>query len=182
MAYSKHLEIDQLLGTAELYCHSNDYTNHFGYNTAMPAEISTLDTLHDALRQLTQQLHDCAQDDICSAFEQLLITAEKAFAAEQLLMERDDFPATRCHLEQHARVLSALHQAHPAVMNGDRNLAIHVGGHLLPEWFELHNSTLDAAVSVWASYRIDPDKLAANYGGQMINFAAATTNEAARPT
>ena len=133
MAYSEHLEIDQLLSTAELYCHRNDLINFFGNNISMPAELSTLDTLHDSLRQLTQQLHDCAQDEICSAFEQLLFTAEKAFAAEQLLMERDDFPATRCHLEQHARVLCALHQAHPAVMNGDRNLAIHVGGHLLPE-------------------------------------------------
>ena len=148
----------------------------------MPAENSQLDALHDSLRQLTQQLHDCAQDEICSAYEQLLVTAEKAFAAEQLMMERHDFPATRTHLEQHARVLCALHQAHPAVMTGDNHLAIHVGGHLLPEWFELHNSTLDAAVSVWASYKIDPDKLAANYGGQMINFAATPTNEAARPT
>ena len=40
----------------------------------MPAEISKLDALHDSLRQLTQQLHDCAQDEICSAYEQLLVT------------------------------------------------------------------------------------------------------------
>ena len=148
----------------------------------MPAEISKLDALHDSLRQLTQQLHDCAQDEICSAYEQLLITAEKAFAAEQLLMEKHEFPATRCHLEQHARVLCALHQAHPAVMTGDHNVAIHVGGRLLPEWFELHNSTLDASVSVWASYQTELTSQAANYGGQMLNFAATPTSEAARPT
>ena len=75
----------------------------------MLAENSQLDSLHDSLRQLAQHLHDCAHDEICSAYEQLLITAEKAFAAEQLLMEKHDFPATRCHLEQHARVLCALH-------------------------------------------------------------------------
>jgi len=148
----------------------------------MPAEISKLDALHDSLRQLTQQLHDCAQDEICSAYEQLLFTAEKAFAAEQLLMEKHEFPATRCHLEQHARVLCALHQAHPAVMTGDHNVAIHVGGRLLPEWFELHNSTLDASVSVWASYQTELTSQAANYGGQMLNFAATPTSEAARPT
>ena len=148
----------------------------------MPAEISKLDALHDSLRQLTQQLHDCAQDEICSAYEQLLITAEKAFEAEQLLMEKHEFPATRCHLEQHARVLCALHQAHPAVMTGDHNVAIHVGGRLLPEWFELHNSTLDASVSVWASYQTELTSQAANYGGQMLNFAATPTSEAARPT
>ena len=112
----------------------------------------------------------------------ILTGNEKAFAAEQLLMEKHDFPATRCHLEQHARVLCALHQAHPAVTTGDHNLAIHVGGRLLPEWFELHNSTLDASVSVWASYQIGLTTQAANYGGQMINFAATPTSEAARPT
>jgi hemerythrin len=180
MAYSRRLELDQFLGAAALPC--NDYTIHFGKNISMPAEIITLDVLHDSLRQLTQQLHDCAPDEICSAYEQLLVTAEKAFAAEQLMMEKHDFPATRSHLEQHARVLCALHQAHPAVMTGDHALAIHVGSHLLPEWFELHHSTLDAAVSVWASYKIDPDKLAANYGGQMINCVATPTNEGARPT
>jgi len=84
----------------------------------MPTEISQLDALHDSLRQLTQQLHNCAQDEICSAYEELLVTAEKAFAAEQLMMERHDFPATRSHLEQHARVLCALHQAHPSVDRG----------------------------------------------------------------
>jgi hemerythrin len=159
-----------------------EYTDYFERSVAMPAEISKLDVLHDSLRQLTQQLHDCAHDEICSAYEQLLITAEKAFAAEQLLMEKHDFPATRCHLEQHARVLCALHQAHPAVMTGDHNLAIHVGGRLLPEWFELHNSTLDASVSVWASYQIGLTSQAVNYGGQVINFVATPTSEAARPT
>ena len=148
----------------------------------MPAEISKLDTLHQSLRQLTQQLHDCTQDEVCSAYEQLLLAAERAFAAEQLLMERHDFPATRCHLEQHARVLCALHQAHPAIMTGDRDLAIHVGGRLLPEWFELHNSTLDASVSVWASYQIGLTTQSSNYGAQIVNFVATPTNEAARPT
>jgi hemerythrin len=159
-----------------------EYTDYFEKSIDMPAENSQLDALHDSLRQLAQHLNDCAHDEICSAYEQLLITAEKAFAAEQLLMEKHDFPATRCHLEQHARVLCALHQAHPAVMTGDHNLAIHVGGRLLPEWFELHNSTLDASVSVWASYQIGLTTQAANYGGQMINFAVTPTNEAARPT
>jgi hypothetical protein len=72
-----------------------EYTDYFEKSDDMPAENSQLDALHDSLRQLTQQLHDCAQDEICSAYEQLLVTAEKAFAAEQLMMERHDFPATR---------------------------------------------------------------------------------------
>ncbi len=129
----------------------------------MSPEISKLDELHDSLRRLTHELSNCPDEDICSFYEQVIIASERTFAQEQLLMEKHDFPACRCHLEQHARVLSALHQAHPSVMRGDHNLALHLGAHLFPEWFELHNATLDAALSVWASYKIDTTEPLLNY-------------------
>ena len=129
----------------------------------MSAEIAKLDELHDSLRRLTHELNNCPDEDVCSSYEQVIIAAERTFAEEQLLMEKHDFPACRCHLEQHARVLSALHQAHPSVMRGDHNLAIHLGAHLLPEWFDLHNATLDAAVSVWTSYKLDAAEQVLNY-------------------
>ncbi len=129
----------------------------------MSAEIAKLDELHDSLRRLTHELNNCPDEDVCSSYEQVIIAAERTFAEEQLLMEKHDFPACRCHLEQHARVLSALHQAHPSVMRGDHSLAIHLGAHLLPEWFDLHNATLDAAVSVWTSYKLDAAEQLLNY-------------------
>ena len=129
----------------------------------MSPEIAKLSELHDSLRRLTYELDKCPDEDVCSSYEQLIIAAERTFAEEQLLMEKHEFPACRCHLEQHARVLSALHQAHPSVMRGDRKLAIHLGAHLLPDWFELHNATLDAALSVWASYMIDSAVRVINY-------------------
>jgi hemerythrin len=132
-------------------------------NAAMSPEISKLDELHDSLRRLTHELSNCPDEDICSFYEQVIIASERTFAQEQLLMEKHDFPACRCHLEQHARVLSALHQAHPSVMRGDRKLALHLGAHLFPEWFELHNATLDAALSVWASYKTDTGVPLLNY-------------------
>ena len=129
----------------------------------MSPEICKIDELHDSLRRLTLELNNCSDEDVCSAYEQVIIAAERSFAEEQLLMERHEFPACRCHLEQHSRVLGALHQAHSSVMRGDHNLAIHLGAHLLPEWFELHNATLDAALSVWASYKVDSGVHVLNY-------------------
>jgi hypothetical protein len=41
-------------------------------------------------------------------------------------------------------------------MKGDHATARRLGAHLLLQWFELHNATLDAALSVWASCRIQP--------------------------
>ncbi len=89
-------------------------------------------------------------------YARLLYQAEHVFGTEQKLMELHEFPATQCHLEQHARVLCAMHKAHCAVMRGDHALGRHVGAHLLMGWFELHNATLDAALTVWTSYRINP--------------------------
>ena len=122
----------------------------------MFSEITRLSESHQTLRQLAGQLGTCNDKLVCSVYEQLLRSIEQIFGAEQRLMEKHQFPATRCHLEQHARVLCALHRAHCAVMNGDHALARHVGAKLLPGWFELHNATLDAALAVWAAYRISP--------------------------
>ncbi len=129
----------------------------------MSPEICKIDELHDSLRRLTHDLNNCSDENVCYAYEQVIIAAERTFAEEQLLIKRHEFPAGRCHLEQHARVLGALHQAHSSVMRGDHNLAIHLGAHLLPEWFELHNATLDAALSVWASYKVDSAVHVLNY-------------------
>ena len=132
----------------------------------MSPDINKLDELHHLVRQLTVLLNNCTKDEVCSSYEKLMMTVEQTFAEEQLLMEKHEFPATRSHLEQHARVLSTMHHAHSSVMRGNRNLAVHIGAHLLPDWFELHNSTLDAAVSVWACYKIDCAKQITNYRNQ----------------
>ncbi len=129
----------------------------------MSREINKIDELHHLLRRLTVQLNDCPEDEVCSSYEKLMMTVEQAFAEEQLLMEKHEYPATRSHLEQHARVLSTMHHAHSSVMSGNHNLAVHIGVHLLPDWFELHNSTLDAAVAVWACYKIDSAKQINNF-------------------
>lgn len=122
----------------------------------MFSEITRLSESHQTLRQLARKLGECEDKQVCSVYEQLLHAAEQTFRNEQRLMEKHQFPATQSHLEQHARVLGALHRTHCAIMAGNHELARHVGGNLLLSWFELHNATLDAALAAWAAYRISP--------------------------
>ena len=122
----------------------------------MFSDINQLNGAHQQLRQLSHQLRRCRDQEVGTIYVRLLDWVEKMFGQEQQLMEKHEFPAAQCHLEQHARVLCAMHQVHCAVMRGDHVLGRHVGSTLLRGWFELHNATLDAALTLWTCYRISP--------------------------
>ena len=111
----------------------------------------TIDDWHHALMQLASQLDHCHDFEVPGIYRTLLAVLEQTFGQEQRLMEEFQFPAIQCHLEQHARVLAALHYLHPSVMEGDYASARRAGGKLLPEWFQLHMATQDAALGVWVA-------------------------------
>lgn len=97
-------------------------------------------------------LQTCADIDVPMAYHALLKAAEQLFRLEQQLMEDYAFPVRQTHLEQHARVLRALHYIHAAVLSGATERARHVGGQLLPDWLQLHQDTVDAAFALWTEY------------------------------
>ena len=129
----------------------------------MFSDITHLNESHQLLHQLTQQLRNCDDHDVSTSYGRLLDWTEQVFGTEQRLMDKHAFPATQCHLEQHARVLCAMHRAHTAVMRGDHALGRHVGASLLAGWFELHNATLDAAMLLWTSCRISAQQHEVNH-------------------
>ena len=104
------------------------------------------------LQQKARCLQTCADIDVPNAYHALLKAAEQLFGLEQQLMEDYAFPVRQSHLEQHARVLRALHCVHVSVLNGATDSARHVGGELLPDWLHLHHDTIDAAFALWTEY------------------------------
>ena len=72
-------------------------------------------------------------------------------------METIYFSGIRSRLEQHARVLSALHHAELGVMEGDIAIGREVIA-LLPQWFEIHVSIMDR-VLVAALHRVRDEAL-----------------------
>lgn len=117
----------------------------------MREEFSRIRDAHRSLRHAATWLRVCPDYDVSNAYVNVMKSAEYSFALEQALMDKLAFPASRTHLEQHARVLRALHCMHPAVIDGAAAAGRRIGGQLLIDWFRLHNETLDAAVFVWAS-------------------------------
>jgi hemerythrin len=115
----------------------------------MQSELHALDHRYAQLRQHIYCLGVCADADVPAVFTDVLYSLEQLFAFENLLMDAHHFPAARCHVEQHARVLGGLHRAHAQVMRGQLQQGRHAGTRLLMSWFELHNGTLDACLLVW---------------------------------
>ena len=115
----------------------------------MQASLNTLNQRSTQLRQQAQHLALCPDIEVPRVFEDLLDSLEQLFAFEHSLMEQHQFPASRCHIEQHARALRGLHRTHSQVMCGAWQKGRYVGSHLLIPWFELHNETLDACLAAW---------------------------------
>ena len=115
----------------------------------MQTELNALDHRYAHLRQQMRCLELCPDEDVPRIFTEVLDSLERLFAFESQLMDTHHFPAYRCHVEQHARVLGGLHRTHSLIMNGACKQGRHAGTYLLMHWFELHNETLDACLAVW---------------------------------
>lgn len=114
-------------------------------------EATVIEERHQSVFGLMKQINCCRYYELPENFKILVLAMEQIFGSEQRLMEKSGFPAIKCHLEQHARVLAALHHVHRRVMQGDTVLTRRVGGQLLSDWFKLHTATLDQALFVWVA-------------------------------
>ena len=115
----------------------------------MQAALNTLNQRCTQIRQQARHLASCPDTEVPQVFKDLLDSLEQLFAFEHSLMEQHHFPASRCHIEQHARALRGLHRTHSQVMCGAWHKGRYVGAHLLIHWFELHHETLDACLAAW---------------------------------
>jgi hemerythrin len=108
--------------------------------------LTSIDQAHrvllDALTDLTQA------SDLAFArnYPSLVAAIERDFDAEETLMDKAGLASFKPHLEQHARMLSALHHAASHVLEGDiapgREAVV-----LLGQWLVFHISTMDKALA-----------------------------------
>lgn len=121
----------------------------------MQDELTALDYQHAQLVQQMRCLASCPDTEVLQIFTNVLDSLEQLFALENRLMDIHQFPGSRCHVEQHARVLAGLHRAHSQLMRGEVRQGRYAGTHLLMRWFELHNGTMDACLMAWLEFMQD---------------------------
>lgn len=118
----------------------------------MSLGVPSMDASHLSLMEKLGQLQEASDADFPAYYASLVARVEKDFREEEDLMEDIDYPGIRGHREQHAVLQGGLHHAAAAVMAGNVPLGRRTV-ELLPQWFALHISTMDAALAFALQFR-----------------------------
>lgn len=114
-----------------------------GWTPDMALGIPLFDEAHQALAEQIKLLMHCKDDSFADGLAQLVDCLETDFRHEEALMETIDYPALHSHREQHARVLTTLHQVETQDIKTGRATV----GLVLP-WFHAHLATADTALAI----------------------------------
>ena len=108
--------------------------------------VAPMDATH---REFVDQLNALAQapdDAFLGLLDAFIAHTEAHFAQESRWMQAIGFPATHCHVAEHAGVLGVMRDVRGYVEQGK----VHVGHVLvaeLPEWLRNHLATMDGALA-----------------------------------
>jgi hemerythrin len=110
---------------------------------------SLVAVIAEGRRAVAERMHalaDAADDCVPDCYARLLDTLEQAFWAEELVMGALGHRALRTQRENHARALSALHQAASRIDAGDCALAREALA-LLGRFLQMHHQEIDVALA-----------------------------------
>jgi len=109
--------------------------------------VAAMDSTHDEFIQLVNQLGEAGTADFIRLFPAFLAHTEKHFHAEEELMQGSQFPAIEEHRNEHNRVLRDVRAMQAQVARGGISFARAYVIQQVPEWFNLHASTMDSALA-----------------------------------
>jgi hemerythrin len=109
--------------------------------------IAEMDHMHEEFAALASALAVADEQAFPAMFKQLVDHTRLHFAQEGRLMRQCNFRAIGEHEGEHARVLGELLQFNRAIGRGRTALARAYVRQGLPAWFDLHLTTMDAALA-----------------------------------
>ena len=113
----------------------------------MALGVHTMDASHQELFNEIQRLADATDQEFAATFAAFVVKVEQDFNQEESWMEEIEFREIKPHLEEHARVLSALHHAAPHVVGGNLTAGREII-RLMPQWFLHHLATQDKPLAL----------------------------------
>ena len=114
---------------------------------------AAMDATHREFVDCVAALQAAGDDEITQRLADFERHALAHFGAEQQWMERSAFPATQCHADEHAKVLSSVSEVRALVASGADRQVVRDLALALVEWFPGHADYMDAALSHWLSQR-----------------------------
>lgn len=105
-----------------------------------------LDDMHVEFAQLVNALAEAKGNTFVELFAQLFEHSQTHFDHEKELMQANDYPSLAEHNGEHQRILGELEQYQRKVNKGAISFARAYVKDRLPEWFQLHLTTMDSAL------------------------------------
>lgn len=111
-----------------------------------------MDDVHEEFVHLVSQLQQAPDADLAALLDSFVTHAASHFGEEDRWMQETDFPARKCHINEHAAVMKSVLEVRELLAQGNtavaRSLAAELAG-----WFPGHADYLDSALSHWMSMR-----------------------------
>lgn len=119
------------------------------FETTIPISVGydLIDNAHGVFIDLVNQLDKANNTDFPGLFTQLYEHTEEHFESENQLMAQFGFPAENEHKGEHQRVLGEFKQFKTRVDKGLITFGRSFVKERLPQWFLLHVTTMDSALS-----------------------------------
>ncbi|MCK9609121.1 MAG: hemerythrin family protein [Methylomonas sp.] len=108
---------------------------------------ASIDSDHESFVTLLNQLDTAGDAEFPGLFRHLFEHTEQHFAMEDRLMRDSRFPAEAEHAGEHLRVLGEFKQFKSRVDKGMLAFGRAFVRERLPQWFQLHASTMDSALA-----------------------------------
>jgi hemerythrin len=112
-----------------------------------------MDDTHQEFVDLVDALLTCADEDMPRHLDAFIAHAESHFGQEKAWMEETGFPATECHVDEHAAVYQSALDVKPLVAAGNMEVCRQFA-QALADWFPGHADYLDSALAHWMVKRI----------------------------
>ena len=109
--------------------------------------LAQMDETHMEFIDIVNAIGQVRGAEFSTLYRRLVEHTEIHFSQEEALMEETGFPAWREHHEEHVRVLKDMQLLLRMMERGSAGMARAFIMQTLPEWFDLHAKTMDAALA-----------------------------------
>lgn len=107
-----------------------------------------MDNMHLEFAQLVNTLADANGSAFVELFGKLCDHCKAHFDREKALMQESSYPSLAEHDSEHQRILGELKQYQRKVTKGAISFARAYVKDRLPEWFQLHLTSMDSALAL----------------------------------
>jgi hemerythrin len=142
----------------------------FSWNDMFLLGYAPMDETHREFVEIVNAILSAPDEAVAGQLEAFAKHAETHFEQEREWMEKTEFPARGCHVDEHEAVMKSVRDVQAIVAGGEtaeaRSLA-----KALADWFPGHADYMDSALAHWMSKR--------SYGGKPVVVRRNVLNQEA---